>query len=221
MNDPNLLLQFQLFQGMSTEDIEQILKNFNLRRLTLSKNKLLFREGESCDTLFLLVNGKLKAVTYAQNHSYHVTEILRPPYSLQPESLFGLWQHFTQDVFTADSTELISIDKAEVRKLADQYLVFRLNLLNLLATRIQKLQRQIWWSQTLSTRQRIIQFIRQHISYPAGEKSIKITMQQLADEIHKSRLNVSRELNKMQQEEIISISRGVINIPAIELLLNG
>ena len=160
-------------------------------------------------------------MTYAQNHSYHVTEILRPPYSLQPESLFGLWQHFTQDVFTADSTELISIDKAEVRKLADQYLVFRLNLLNLLATRIQKLQRQTWWSQTLSTRQRIIQFIRQHISYPAGEKSIKITMQQLADEIHKSRLNVSRELNKMQQEEIISISRGVINIPAIELLLNG
>jgi hypothetical protein len=55
---------------------------------------------------------------------------------------------------------------------------------------------------------------------PAGEKTLNIKMETLATLIAESRLNVSRELNAMQQEGLISITRGIIRVPALEKLLS-
>ena len=44
-------------------------------------------------------------------------------------------------------------------------------------------------------------------------------METFATLISESRLNVSRELNKMQEEGIIIITRGIIYIPSLEQLI--
>jgi hypothetical protein len=46
-------------------------------------------------------------------------------------------------------------------------------------------------------------------------------METLAHEISESRLNVSRELNRMHIEGMINIARGQITIPALEHLLSS
>ena len=43
-------------------------------------------------------------------------------------------------------------------------------------------------------------------------------MEDLAHELHQSRLNVSRMLNGMQHEGLLSMSRGVLTIPQLEAL---
>ena len=57
-----------------------------------------------------------------------------------------------------------------------------------------------------------------HSIHPAGEKKIKIKMTTLAHELNESRLNISIELNKLQDDGLISLSRGMIIVPALELL---
>ena len=43
-------------------------------------------------------------------------------------------------------------------------------------------------------------------------------MEDLAQELHQSRLNVSRMLNALQSEGLLTMSRGIITVPQLEAL---
>jgi CRP-like cAMP-binding protein len=83
----------------------------------------------------------------------------------------------------------------------------------------QKKMRQVWSRPPQSLEERVIRFLVQHTTYPAGHKVFNILMTRLADEVNDSRLNVSRVLNEMQHRGVISLGRGKIEIPQLERLL--
>ena len=118
-----------------------------------------------------------------------------------------------------DTANFITIDKDEVLRLTEDFLVFRLNLLNLYATQTQKLSRQVWRYSPQSLDDRIIRFFAQHCVYPAGPKWFYILMNRLALELNDSRLNVSRALNRLQAKGLLTLHRGRIEIPLLERLL--
>ena len=60
-----------------------------------------------------------------------------------------------------------------------------------------------------------------HCIYPAGPKTFYILMNRLADEVGDSRLDVSRSLNDMQRRGVLILHRGRIEIPSLELLIQG
>ena len=61
-------------------------------------------------------------------------------------------------------------------------------------------------------------FIRRHVYYPAGKKILYIKMTQLAKELGYSRLEISNALNALSDAERIILKRGIIEIPALQLL---
>ena len=104
-------------------------------------------------------------------------------------------------------------------RLSEDFLVFRLNLMNHLATQTQKLIQSQWRRNPLSLRERIVRFLFHHTLYPAGPKTFHILMERLAEEVNDSRLNVSRTLNRMQETGVLELHRGRIEIPQLERLL--
>lgn len=54
---------------------------------------------------------------------------------------------------------------------------------------------------------------------PAGTKTVHIKMDRLAEELNENRLNISRELNKMQDEGLLQLKRAIIHIPSLERLI--
>ena len=44
-------------------------------------------------------------------------------------------------------------------------------------------------------------------------------MERLAEELNDNRLNISRELNKMQSEGLLQLKRAIIHIPSLEKLM--
>jgi CRP-like cAMP-binding protein len=113
----------------------------------------------------------------------------------------------------------ITIDKEEVVRLTENFLVFRLNIMNHLATQAQKQMRQVWNRPPKTLEARVVRFLVHHSTYPAGHKVYNILMTRLADEVNDSRLNVSRVLNEMQHQGLIMLSRGKIEVPQLERLL--
>ena len=138
---------------------------------------------------------------------------------LQLESVFGYYQRYTHDFIAQTDVNFITIDKEEVMRLTEDFLVFRLNIMNHFATMTQKKMRQVWSRPPQSLEERVIRFLVQHTTYPAGHKVFNILMTRLADEVNDSRLNVSRVLNEMQHKGVISLGRGKIEIPQLERLL--
>lgn len=221
---PNLqlyskLLQTPLFTGISKRDLATIVQQTKFDFKKFDSNQYVIKEGYLCDKVYFLTDGSITISNSADDKSYTITEKLYAPTMFQPELLFGLNTRFSSDIITTSVCNFITIDKKEVINLSDKYIIFKINLMNLLSAKSQKSQRQVWHNQPKDLRGRIIKFITDHCTYPAGEKVISIKMKNMANEINDGRLNISIELNKMVDEKLIELHRGSFIIPALERLL--
>ena len=213
------LLQFPLFQGMSRDDLEIVAGHTRFGFQKVTAGRQIIHAGDPCTHLYFLINGTLKIETFSDDRRYSVTEQMSSPYILQQESIFGYYQRYTHDFYALTDANFLTLDKEEVVRLSEDFLVFRLNLMNHLATQTQKLIQSQWRRNPLSLRERIVRFFFQHTLYPAGPKTFHILMERLAEEVNDSRLNVSRTLNRMQETGILELHRGRIEIPQFERLL--
>ena len=212
------LLQFPLFQGMSRDDLEIVAGHTRFGFQKVSAGRPIVKTGDSCLQLFFLINGSVKVKTFSDDYSYSVEEQIAAPYILQLDAIFGYHQRFTHDFTAITDVNFITIDKEEVVRLSEDFLVFRLNMMNSFATQTQKQIRQIWSPAPKTLEERIVRFFIQHSVYPAGAKVFSILMTRLADEMNDRRLNVSRALNRMQREGLLVLNRGRVEIPQLERL---
>ena len=213
------LLQFPLFQGMSHAELMQVATHTKLGFAKLPPGKRVVKADEPCTHFRFLINGTLHTRTVSDDHGYAVEEDISAPYLLQPECLFGMGQRYSSTFTTLTPCNFITIDKQEVLLLMETQLVFRLNLLNIMATETQRLQHRPWRSAPKSLRERIIRFFFSHTLRPAGAKTYYLLMKRLADDLNDSRLSVSKVLNAMQDEQLLTLHRGRIVIPMLERLL--
>ena len=213
------LLLLPLFQGMNNADLMQLAGSTKFGFQRYEAGKTIVRDGDVCDHLYFLMSGTLRVVTEADDHGYSLTETVTAPDILQPERIFGLTQRFTHTFSAQTECHVMMLQKSEVMRLADEYVVFRLNLLNILSAQSHHLQRHLWHPQPQSLNQRIVRFIAERSLRPAGPKLLHIKMTRLAQELNDSRLNVSRALNRLQADDLLTLSRGKIEIPALERLL--
>ena len=213
------LLQFPLFQGMSRDDLEIIAGHIRFGFVKVAAGRQVVAAGDACQQLYFLINGSVKAETSREDYGYTVTEQFSAPYIHQQEAIFGYYQRYTHTYTTLSDTNFLTIEKEEVLRLLEDFLVFRLNLVNFFATQTQKQARLLWQRSPQDLRGRVVRFLTSHCLYPAGQKVFSILMEQLALELNDSRLNVSRVLNQLQHEELVELHRGKIIVPQLERLL--
>lgn len=213
------LLLFPLFQGMSRDDLEQVAGHTRLGFSKINAGTTVVADGDDCQQLFFMINGTLRVETMSDDRGYTVVEQLEAPVILQSEVIFGYTQRYTHTYIAQTDANFIAIGKDEVLRLSEDFLVFRLNLLNLFATQTQKTARMLWQHVPDSLENRIVRFFAQHCLYPAGPKVFHILMNRLANELNDSRLDISRALNALQHEGKIVLRRGRVEIPQMERLL--
>lgn len=215
------LLTLPLFQGMSQDDLSQIVGQTKFGFHQFAERKVVLAEGTPCEGFMFLLNGTLSVESIADDHGYRLVEELSKPTVLQPEHLFGLHQRYTRSFTAKTACHFLTLDKNEVIRLADEFIIFRLNMLNIISTVSQKQSRRPWHVAPQTLPQRIARFIEERCLQPTGEKELYIKMPRLADELNDSRLDISRALNTMQADGLLQLSRGKIHISALELLLKS
>lgn len=212
------LSELPLFQGMSINHLHEASMQVNISTVTMPEHKTVLHSGDPADMLLFLAQGSVISTCFSDDDGYAVSEAMMAPEVLQPECIFGMTQHFTRSYVTRTPCTFIRISKPHILKLAGNYEIFRINLLNITCTRAQRLGRAPWLTQPTDIKAKIAQFAQEHCVCPTGEKTLHIKMQRLADEIGESRLNVSKTLRLLQQEGLIGLKREVIHIPALENL---
>ena len=183
------LLQFPLFQGMSRDDLEIVAGHTRFGFSKLSSGKKIVVDGEPCTQLYFLINGSVTVETFAEDHRFSVVERMSAPFILQQEAIFGYHQCYTHTYTSLTKVNMLTIDKEEVLRLLEEFLIFA------------------------------FRFFLEHSTYPAGHKTFYILMGQLAEELNDSRLNVSRLLKELEQEELVESHRGRVEIPQLERLI--
>lgn len=214
----DILLRLPLFQGMSRDDLTEVIAHTKLEFVKVQTHHVIAKEGDRCDQLTFILNGNVTVVTTLNTHS-SFTETLHSPIVLQPERLFGLHQQYTHTFMAATPCQMLIIQKQDIMKLASTYSIFQINLLNILSTKVQKMENRQWMTTPVSLRKRLVNFFVSRCLYPAGEKDFKMRMTDLAHELNCSRLDISKCLNAMQEEQLLILSRGRITIPHLEHLI--
>ncbi|MBO1363519.1 Crp/Fnr family transcriptional regulator [Prevotella sp. A2931] len=212
------LLELPLFLGLNADDLQEIVAHTRLGFQKFHKDQTVIREGDACTGAYLLQAGRLGVTTVSHDHSYEIEELMTAPNILQPENLFGLNQRYTKTFKALEQCNFIMIDKGEILRLADSYNIFKINLLNILSAQIQKQQQRNYRQSPTELTERIVRFIADRCLRPAGRVGVKIKMSQLGKEINDSRLNVSKALNTLQDQGLVTLSRGHIEIPQLEKL---
>jgi len=215
------LLRFVFFQGLSRGELLQLAGNTKFLFSKVQRGQVVTREGDACRELLLLINGTVELSTRSMDGGYTLTEQLSAPWTLQPEALFGLHPRYSSTCRTLDDCQFITLHKDEVLRLADDFFIIRLNLLNILSTQAQKSRQQQWRTAPASLAERLVRFVAARSAYPAGRKELKILMRRLAAELGCSRLEVSDMLNALQRDGLLQLRRAHILIPSMERLIQS
>ena len=218
MNFYDKLAGTPLFQGLTNGELMQIIGQTKFSFHKCAAERTIRDEGEPCDSMAFLFDGTARIISFADDHGYSVEETLLAPYIIQPERLFGLTQRYTRRFVASTPCHIMELGKGDVMRLSDEFIIFRMNLMNVLSTASQKAGRSMWKPMPADARGRLTRFFKDHCTTPTGSKTIRIKMTRLALETGLGRLAVSKELNGMEEAGLLAFSRGIISIPAIEKL---
>lgn len=207
-----------LFQGLTSDNLLQIIGQTKFSFHKIAAGDTIKDEGEKCNRLALVTNGQAKSIAHADDHGYSIEESVVAPYMLQPECVFGLHTHYTRTFIAIKTCDTVEIDKNDLMRISDEFIIFRMNLINYISALSQKATRKLWHPTPADARGRIVYFIKQHCLSPTGPKTMRIKMTRLAQETGTGRRAVSEALNAMQDEKLLTFSRGIIEIPHIEAL---
>ena len=215
----NLLL-LPLFQGLSKNDFTTILEKVRFHFLTFQEGEIFIRQGEDCQQLCFLLNGKAIVRTTDKEHAYTLSETFEAPTIIEPQSLFGMQTKYTATYQAQTQVKVLTINKGYIFSELNKHEIFRLNFLNILSNRVQTAYQKIWNNHVGTLNEKLIHFIALRSQNPSGEKTLQITMEDWAGLIDETRINLSRLLNELQNKELIQLKRKEFFIPDFEKLTN-
>ncbi len=213
------LISLPLFIGLTRDDALNMAgqARFGFRRPKMHER--IVREGQECRELIFAIQGNMRFVERAADGSYTLEEYTEAPLVIQPERLFGRNPRYTRDAYAhSEGVQLLYVSKEDVRDILFGYQAFHLNYLNCVCSRQQAIDRRRWMPAEKTLRSRFVGFIQNRCEYPAGHKRIDTGMADLAVHLCASRLYVSQLLHDLQEEGLLSLQRGSIDIPHLEKL---
>ncbi|MBE6294013.1 MAG: Crp/Fnr family transcriptional regulator [Bacteroidales bacterium] len=212
------LLILPYFQGMSKDELTGILDKVKFEFTQYTANDKIATHGAECNRFVILIQGSIKIVSTADNHKYRIEERAQAPYAIEPYSLFGGKPQYQRSYYAQSNCSILSIDKSYFYSEFFKHQIFSINLLNLISRKIQITNDTIWNKMPCSIEGSIVRFIALRSELSGGEKWIYIKMEDLADMLQETRLNISKALNNMQEQGLVTLSRKEIYIPSFNKL---
>ena len=207
------LLQLPLFQGLCTDDFTCIIEKVKFHVRSYSGNETIMNQGEACKQLAFLLEGTLSSQRTDDEHGFRLIETITAPAIIEPYSLFGMYPHYESTYQVQELAKLLVIDKSYILSELSNYEIFRLNYFNLLSNRAQVNHRKLWNTHIGPLNEKLANFFLLRCIKPEGTKILQIGMEELAELINETRINVSRKLNELREKGIIQLKRKEIFIP--------
>jgi CRP-like cAMP-binding protein len=213
------LLQLPLLQGLGKNDLTNILAKVKFHFRKYGPGQTIVKQGTPCRELYFLINGDVQATFADDRYDFSIQETFSNPLVIEPYSLFGMHTEYTATYEAHTAVDVICIDKSYVVDELNNYEIFRFNFLNIISNRAQVAYAKLWNCRVGDIREKIVNFVALRVKRNEGEKRLRIKMEDLAMLIDESRLNVSKELNAMQQEGLVRLGRKEVLIPDLQKLI--
>ena len=202
-----MLMRMPLFQGMSRSELFEIIEQAVFHFRKVSDGRVVAEQGEQCHQLTFLMAGELVGETCIPDARLTFSETFTPYTAIETHSLFGRNPAYKATYRARGEVSLLGIDKRYVYTLLGSYEVFRINLINMLGSKVESQHRKLWDIGEQELEGRVARLIRSLCTTPQGDKVLNVKMEDLARLLDETRLNVSRLLNRWHAEGLITMRR--------------
>jgi CRP/FNR family transcriptional regulator len=189
---------------------------------TYSKGELLFTEGETCTGLFIVESGRVRIFKSSPNGREQVLTVEGPGSSVAELPLFDGGNYPASTAAVVDS-KIYFISKQDFHSLCLIHPQVPLKVLKIVGGRLRKLVAIIEELSFTTVRSRLISVLvrlaKTGKKTPQGiEVQLPPSNQELASEIGTVRELVSRNLSRLQAEELITMNAKTVIIPDLRRL---
>lgn len=203
-----------LFNGMTNEQSEQIVKECDGKKVLLKKNETLFRRDEQLKKIVLVLSGELivTSIDYWGRRT-----ILS---AVTQNSLFGGGFAFSDketlpfDVTAKEESVVLILDSKKIidyqGKNSELFNKLLKNLINILANRNVNLIEKIKNLSQRNLRQKIATLVSSHAKN--GKAVLPYNRQEMADYLCVDRASLSREIANMKKEGILTYKKNVFTL---------
>ncbi|NFV79223.1 Crp/Fnr family transcriptional regulator [Magnetospirillum aberrantis] len=209
-----LFQKFPLFSGLPREALAGLVARTKVLRL--APRQFLFHKGDPGDALYIVVQGEIqigvitkdgRQVSFAQ---------------LRPGQIFGEIAVFDDGPRTADASAVsesvvLSLGRKDVLNYLDEYPSHAVRMIGTLCQRVRSADQLIEDLLFMSLPARVAKCLlalcdlQPNAALPV---TVRISQQDLADQMSVSRESINRLLSKWEQADVVALSRGHITIKA-------
>lgn len=213
------LLELPLFQGLTKTQLTVILEKVKIEFRYYEPKTYIVKQNEPCTALIFLLDGRLRACATDTSHQFSLVEEICQQTLIEPYSLFGMQQNFHATYRAITKSSVLILKKKYIIPLLCKYEIFNLNYLNILSNGTQNLQQRLWNTHVGGTLDRMVNFLLMRCTYLQGPKELGITMEDFANLVGDTRINISRTLNELQDKGLLELKRKIIRIEDLNNLV--
>lgn len=208
-----ILLKCQLFKNMSFEEIEAICDMVSTNVSKYHKSETIFDEGDSCDSLGIVLKGRVELSTYFISGDVSNLITLNQSDIFGEAILFSPNDHYPVTVTSLTSTEILFLTKDNILNIIAINSKFLENYLLLLSTKLLFFNDKFKLLSLNSIRGKIAHVL---IKLSKEQNSLKVKLpfskEKMALHICTRRPSLSRELGKMKNDGLIDFDKSYITI---------
>ncbi|MDP0507136.1 MAG: Crp/Fnr family transcriptional regulator [Fusobacterium sp. JB019] len=203
------LKKTKLFKNLTIEEIEKSLKDLNAKKQTFEKNNLVYELGKPIDRIGLVISGNANVI---KEDFWGNRTILT---QLNSGNIFGEVMNFQKNknpninVEISKKSEILFFDFKKIfdsKEILESYnKKLILNMFSIVTKKSILLTEKIEHITKKSVREKIFSYLSTcAFKYESNSFKINFNRQELADYLSIERTALSRELSKMQEENLIN-----------------
>lgn len=189
------------------DDSEQFLLDLKCTIKTYTKNEVIVRQGDVCDSLYMLTLGSVKTEMITENGNILGIEIIKAPRPLAPAFLFSDNNHFPVDVTALEEVEIMKIPKEEIMRLMTTNPDFMKQFLTHNSNRTQFLTNRLQLLSIKTIKGKVAHFLLENSPCNGQPFEINRNQTELADFFGVARPSLARSLSEMVQDGILMINK--------------
>lgn len=172
-----------------------------VRAQTFRKNEIIFREGEKCECISIVISGEVKISSISFEGNELIYNILKKNEIFGNNLIFSDNPIYKGDVISTKESVIVSISKLNLLTILQKNKEFLLNYLNIQSNFGKKLNSTIKLLSYSSAEERFRFYL-----YQNGQSIEYKSITELASILHLTRETLSRLLTKLEKENVIKRS---------------
>ena len=188
-----------VMSGLDAEMQAKIMESALRRKLR--KGSYLYREGDSCDGVYLLLKGKIKLCTYDSDGREEIVGIFWAGEIIW-EGLFIEDSTYSYDAVCLEATDCCMIPRYELEAVTEDPHV-ALKVIKLLSEKLRAANERVLLLTTEEPKARLAGFLLRQSKF-AGSDTVVMRLEEISASIHLRPETVSRKIRELEREKIIA-----------------